>query len=317
MFFHLLFIHLFRPFLKYNQATSPLPAHVSPRKICTQAAATISKLLRLYKKTHGLRQICNIAVYIAHSACTIHLLNLPDKSARRDIVHGIKQLEEIAESWLCARRTLGILRVLALRWGIDLPEEAAMVLTRAETKFGMGLHDLQHLKSEEASPSQVQSVHQTPSSFPNRRVASTVLTNGAFSGAAAMASAASTPESALIGSDYSMPPQSAAELGQLSRQQQFVLPKAQQDLWNQHRAARGEPMQDQASPSILFGGVEALMEESRDWWLKDQSALAMGFDNWNMQEQDLAMQLNNGTNGIGYLGHNANGYEYTANDTFQ
>ena len=317
MFFHLLFVHLFRPFLKYNQATSPLPAHVSPRKICTQAAATISKLLRLYKKTHGLRQICNIAVYIAHSACTIHLLNLPDKSAKRDIVHGIKQLEEIAESWLCARRTLGILHVLASRWGIDLPEEAAMILIRAETKFGLGLHDTPNMKSEETSPLQVQSVHQIPSSFTNRRVAPAVLTNGVLNGAVPMASPASTPESARIGSDYSMPPQSAAELGQLSRQQRFVLPKSQQDLWNQHRAARGETAQDRTSPSILFGGVDALVEESRDWWLKDQSALAMGFDNWNLQEQDLALQLNNGTNGIGYLGHDANGYEYAGNDAYQ
>ncbi|OCL08695.1 hypothetical protein AOQ84DRAFT_250760, partial [Glonium stellatum] len=128
MFFQLLYIHLFRPFLKYNQATSPLPAHVSPRKLCTQAAAMISKLLRLYKRSHGLRQICNVAVYIAHSACTIHLLNLPEKNARRDIIHGVKHLEEIAESWLCARRTLGILSVLAKKWSVDLPEEAATVL---------------------------------------------------------------------------------------------------------------------------------------------------------------------------------------------
>ena len=97
MFFQLLFIHLFRPFLKYTQSTSPLPQSVSPRKLCTQAAAMISKLMRLYKRSHGLRQICNIAVYIVHSACTIHLLNLPDKNARRDIVHGVKHLEEIAE----------------------------------------------------------------------------------------------------------------------------------------------------------------------------------------------------------------------------
>jgi hypothetical protein len=111
MFFQLLYIHLFRPFLKYNPNNSPLPAHVSPRKLCTQAAAMISKLLRLYKRSHGLRQICNICVYIAHSACTIHLLNLPEKNAKRDIIHGVKHLEEIAEGWLCARRTLGILSV--------------------------------------------------------------------------------------------------------------------------------------------------------------------------------------------------------------
>ncbi|KAH6676612.1 fungal-specific transcription factor domain-containing protein [Halenospora varia] len=136
MFFHLLYIHLFRPFLKYNPSTSPLPSHVSPRKLCTQAAGSISKLMRLYKRTYGLRQICNIAVYIVHSACTIHLLNLPEKTAKRDIVHGVKHLEEIAEDWLCARRTLSILSVLARKWKIDLPEEAATVFARTDARFG-------------------------------------------------------------------------------------------------------------------------------------------------------------------------------------
>ncbi|KUJ16215.1 uncharacterized protein LY89DRAFT_646684 [Mollisia scopiformis] len=136
MFFHLLYIHLFRPFLRYNPSTSPLPTHVSPRKLCTQAAGSISKLMRLYKRTYGLRQICNIAVYIVHSACTIHLLNLPEKTAKRDIIHGVKHLEEIAEDWLCARRTLSILSVLARKWKIDLPEEAATVFTRTDLKYG-------------------------------------------------------------------------------------------------------------------------------------------------------------------------------------
>lgn len=166
MFNHLLYIHLFRPFLKYTPASSPLPSHVSPRKLCTAAAAQISKLMRLYKRTYGLRQICNIAVYIVHSACTIHLLNLPladgasecaldkegngedgkgkatpgseqvGKAARRDIVHGVKHLEEIAEDWLCARRTLSILSVLSRKWKIDLPEEAELVLERTDRRYG-------------------------------------------------------------------------------------------------------------------------------------------------------------------------------------
>ncbi|KAG5927712.1 Nitrogen assimilation transcription factor nit-4 [Claviceps africana] len=136
MFFHLQYVHLFRPFLKYTPVASPLPAHVSPRRICTANAGAISKLMRLYKKMYGLRQICNIAVYMVHSACTIHLLNLPEKSARRDIIHGVKHLEEIADDWLCARRTLGILSVLARKWGCDLPEDAAHVLRRADEKYG-------------------------------------------------------------------------------------------------------------------------------------------------------------------------------------
>ncbi|KAF7546590.1 hypothetical protein G7Z17_g8337 [Cylindrodendrum hubeiense] len=69
-------------------------------------------------------------------ACTIHLLNLPEKTARRDVIHGVKHLEEIAEDWLCARRTLSILSVLARKWNCELPEDAAFVLQRADEKYG-------------------------------------------------------------------------------------------------------------------------------------------------------------------------------------
>ncbi|KYK59620.1 pathway-specific nitrogen regulator [Drechmeria coniospora] len=136
MFFHLQYIHLFRPFLKYSPSVSPLPANVSPRRICTANAEAISRLMRLYKKTYNLRQICNIAVYMIHSACTIHLLNLPEKGARRDIIHGVKHLEEIAEDWLCARRTLSILSALTRKWNCELPDDASFVLRRTDDKFG-------------------------------------------------------------------------------------------------------------------------------------------------------------------------------------
>ncbi|KAH8681312.1 fungal-specific transcription factor domain-containing protein [Xylariales sp. PMI_506] len=136
MFFHLQYIHLFRPFLRYAPSASPLPPHISPRRICTANAGAISKLMRLYKKLYNLRQICNIAVYMLHSACTIHLLNLPEKTARRDIIHGVKHLEEIAEDWLCGRRTLSIVSVLARKWNVELPEEAAHVLQRTDERWG-------------------------------------------------------------------------------------------------------------------------------------------------------------------------------------
>ncbi|KAK5636529.1 hypothetical protein RRF57_012241 [Xylaria bambusicola] len=136
MFFHLQYIHLFRPFLRYTPKASPLPPHVSPRRICTANAGAISKLMRLYKKTYNLRQICNIAVYMLHSACTIHLLNLPEKTARRDIIHGVKHLEEIAEDWICGRRALSILSVLSRKWSVELPDEAAQVLQRTDERWG-------------------------------------------------------------------------------------------------------------------------------------------------------------------------------------
>ena len=136
MFYQLLFIHLYRPFLKFTRSNSPLPAHVSPRKLCVQAAVNISKLLRIYKRAYGLKQIVNIAVYIAHTACTIHLLNLPEKDAQRDIVHGLKNLEEMGEGWLCARRTIRILEISANKWHVNVPIDAIAVFERTHTKWG-------------------------------------------------------------------------------------------------------------------------------------------------------------------------------------
>ena len=90
----------------------------------------------MYKRTYGLRQICNIVVYIAHTACTIHLLNLPDKNAQRDVIHGLRNLEEMAAGWLCARRTLRILDISASKWQVELPAEAKSIFERTQLKWG-------------------------------------------------------------------------------------------------------------------------------------------------------------------------------------
>jgi hypothetical protein len=44
---------------------------------------------------------------------------------------------------------------------------------------------------------------------------------------------------------------------------------------------------DGHSPSQFFGGVDQLMREGQDWWLRDQSQLATGFDNWNLGGEDF------------------------------
>jgi hypothetical protein len=95
--------------------------------------------------------------------------------------------------------------------------------------------------------------------------------------------------------EISLPPQSASDL---SRNTNKVRPstslthltQAQQDAWNRHQAARAGSntragrsstnTDSNANAAVLFGGVESLVEESQDWWLKDQSALALGFENW-------------------------------------
>lgn len=282
MFFQLLFIHLFRPFLKYTQATSPLPQTVSPRKLCTQAAAMISKLLRLYKRSHGLRQICNIAVYIAHSACTIHLLNLPDKNARRDIIHGVKHLEEIAEGWLGARRTLSILNVLARKWNVELPEEAETVLARTDAKYGAYTGDISSPSSEQnrVLGAVVNTVPYIPQSVLQAQGPTSVPTPASIYGNnPGHAGLAPRPQSSSTGHNFP-----TSELSQLRTQQytQAVSALQQPQVSGRHRST--DSMHQRpigASPSNMFGGVEQLLRDSQDWAYRDQAQLATGFENWN------------------------------------
>lgn len=341
MFFQLLYIHLFRPFLKYNQANSPLPAHVSPRKMCTHAAATISKLLRLYKRTYGLRQICNIAVYIAHSACTIHLLNLPEKNARRDVIHGVRQLEEIAESWLCARRTLCILSVQVRKWKIELPEEATEVLARTDAKFGSPTaFDRNSPVSDTTSPmvrrqtsSPPISKQETPFPVPKHGVSNlSAVSNLKLP----RGSPSNLPQSRAV----PLPPTS--KYSSPSQQPTFLPPQPQKAQWPQNRPPADSTPQAHTSPSALFGGADTLVD-SRDWWLRDQSAL---YEAWPKQESGAMFMGNglgnaignpangllpdsgidgmgviddpngNGTEGIGYLPFDANAYGFNNGDVY-
>lgn len=285
MFFQILFIHLFRPFLKYTQATSPLPQNVSPRKLCTQAAAMISKLLRLYKRSHGLRQICNIAVYIAHSACTIHLLNLPEKNARRDITHGVKHLEEIAEGWLCARRTLGILSLLARKWAVQLPDEAAVVLARTDAKFGpfnteMTSPDVKrNTYSTPFNPSQLDanSAWRNANSIPpmsSYLTPTSVPMQGATSSNNTASSGALRPHSQHT--NYPLPPGDANTLGASIPPSATNTPQTT----HQHQSTPPHSAKHHASPSDMFGGVEQLLRDSQEWAYREQASYAAGFGNW-------------------------------------
>ena len=274
MFFHLLFIHTFRPFLKYNPATSPLPVNVSPRKLCTQAASMISKLLRLYKRSYGLRQICNIAVYICHSACTIHLLNLPEKNAKRDIVHGLKHLEEIAEGWVCARRTLAILSVLSRKWNVELPTEAQSVLERTNSKFGpyrggdtSPTATMQALKVDAEAATQQQSELQAPSTFTDGEQVSYFTPNGS-----------PDPQNARqTNNGVSLPHHSAQDLQYPSRQANVSSTMSGSPA---QAYERNTALTSMASPTAMFGGIDQLLQEGHDWTLRDQQNLALGFDNW-------------------------------------
>lgn len=339
MFYQLLFIHLYRPFLKYTRSTSPLPQHVSPRRLCTQAAAAISKLLRIYKKSYGLRQICNVAVYIAHSACTIHLLNLPERNARRDLIHGVRNLEEIAEGWLCARRTLRIIELSAIKWNIEVPSEVTSVFDRTRSKWGswgswdqvtspsvsdesptmakasMSLHvpvgteqdGALRIHPQQAQQQQQQQQQQPPTtSIPNGRTtyqaAPTIRHQMATNAPHARYTEQmdshpfdnyprpSNQPSAPTHMNHLHPTQSMtysrSDSGPQSQQ-----PHQRQEVINNinHREISCDNSNSSNSPvavggtppmPVFNGLTENILEENQDWWMRDQSALALGLENW-------------------------------------
>ena len=250
----------------------------------------ISKLIRIYKRTHGLRQIVNIAVYILHSACTIHLLNLPEKNAERDIIHGVKHLEEIAESWICARKTLDILHVVSRRWNIELPKEAEKVFVRAEAKFG----PIHSPKSDTSPPisarpsvsNSTSTTLQQQQQYQRDMNASFALSMDGLTTTSTNTlptSSSNIPDLPRLNGSISLPPQNK------TRRQSYVLHPSQQNLWNQDRANRG-PNASQTSPTVLFGGVDSLMQDNQDWWYKDQGQL---FANWN--DMGTEAMMNPGT----------------------
>jgi hypothetical protein len=308
MFFQLLFIHLFRPFLKYTQSTSPLPSNVSPRKLCTQAAAMISKLMRLYKRSHGLRQICNVAVYIVHQACTIHLLNLPDKFAKRDVIHGVKHLEEIAEGWPCARRTLCILSILAKKWNADVPEEVAVILARAELEYGAHHNDANSPAFAKQMPAHINQ------SSPTTNVATTDFAKPSSKDTSqAHQHQNSGPASQLMPQSkpgIMAPPPVQKHIAQQAQHQQAQASIQQQPqqqtpiapsrpglgrAWSYNSNAESTTSTTTASKSVyspadMFGGVDQLIRDSQRWASRDQAQLANGFANWNAAANEMEQQ---------------------------
>jgi hypothetical protein len=213
-------------------------------------------------------------------------LNLPDKNAKRDITHGVKHLEEIAESWLCARRTLTILSMLSRKWNVKLPEEAADVLARTDEKFGSWNSEIQvkSSPSEKAANMSPQQTSGTPlQQIINMAQPATQSTSQQLD--PSVVTASSGPDTLRrINYTTSLPPKSVAELNQRSSrlpshsimpQQSAVTPPTAGPSYGSH-ATR----QTGDSPSALFGGVEQLLRDGQDWWIKDQSQLAVEFEQW-------------------------------------
>ncbi|KAI1261031.1 fungal-specific transcription factor domain-containing protein [Xylariaceae sp. FL1019] len=292
MFFHLQYIHLFRPFLRYKPGASPLPPHVSPRRTCTANASAISKLMRLYKKSYNLRRICNIAVYMLHSACIIHLLNLPEKTARRDIIHGVKHLEEIAEDWLCGRRTLSIISVLSRKWNVDLPEEAAQILQRTDERWGtFNTSDVPSPRSPghrvgSQSPTSQQTADTSPSEISQCSISPQPLNVGALprpdrapqghKGEQVMDNMSLMGQSIPLDFNALNTPNwsSSAANGSVPSYAQSFIPLSRSEQPPQRVTGPSGPQS--RVPNSIFA------IDGQDWYLNDGVSWQAGFDAWNL-----------------------------------
>lgn len=270
MFFQLLYIHLFRPFLKYTKASSPLPPDVSPRKLCTQAAGKISKSLRLYKKTYGLKQICNIVVYIAHSACSIHLLNLPEKEAKRDLGHGVRHLEEISDCWPCASRTLTTLAMQVRRWRIELPKDIAEILDRWEIKDRVDPLSLMFPKDSPPATGLAESLG--PNTSMNQTMQPPRIKN--------MGTANSFYTFPIKGSSQTL----LETHDSIQALNMHALPVANQTS-RKYPPTRPifQPSKKRTTAATLYSGIDSLFDESKDWWYKDQSTF---YENWSRRKSN-------------------------------
>lgn len=274
--------------------------------------------MRLYKKHYNLRQICNIAVYMLHSACTIHLLNLPEKTARRDITHGIKHLEEIAEDWLCGRRTLGIISVLARKWNCDLPEEATHVLQRTDERWGtFNMSEVPSPRSHmTTSPSPPAAGPQSPAAAKRepcghhhpmaRYVASTTRAlagpamvpelNKMASVAPGFPNVAAMPHVNGNGVTANPVPLAVDELGIPAWRQPMASYGQSYGPPSSNPGTSSQPSRSTTRNATPSSSVYAV--DGQDWYLKDSVNWQSGFDAWNIGGRANG-NSNRGTGGLG------------------
>lgn len=74
---------------------------------------------------------------MVYLVCIIYMFNLFEKIVKRDIIYGIKYLEEIVEDWLCVCRILFIFSVFVWKWNVEFFEEVFLVFNCIDEKYGM------------------------------------------------------------------------------------------------------------------------------------------------------------------------------------
>ncbi|EMC97377.1 hypothetical protein BAUCODRAFT_138682 [Baudoinia panamericana UAMH 10762] len=123
MYYYACILQLFRPYIKLDLRGAGL----FPRDTCTFCANKISSLMNALRAMYGLRRVTHLVCSLLMSASTIHLLNLPSSDAAANLGQGLQDLEQMSVNHQFAARCIDIIRSLATKWDIALPESAATV----------------------------------------------------------------------------------------------------------------------------------------------------------------------------------------------
>lgn len=127
MYYYACVLHLFRPYIKLDLRG----ANLFPRDTCTFCANEISALTNALRAMYGLRRVCLPVTGFLLSASTIHLLNLPSETSGRHLCQAMHDLSTMSTNHVFAGRCVDIIRSLASKWQIKLPEDAPTItLTR-------------------------------------------------------------------------------------------------------------------------------------------------------------------------------------------
>nr|POE52042.1 nitrogen assimilation transcription factor nit-4 [Quercus suber] len=120
MMYYACILHLFRPFIKLDLRN----VNLYPVDIVTYCANQISSLMNALRAMYGLRRVALAVPNMLLSAATIHLLNLPAEPAASHLSQGLHDLQAMAVNHQFAAQCVEIIRTLAVKWNIELPEGA-------------------------------------------------------------------------------------------------------------------------------------------------------------------------------------------------
>lgn len=115
-------ISLFRPYIKLDLRG----ANLYPRDTCTYCANEISGLTNALRAMYGLRRVCLPVTGFLLSASTIHLLNLPSEVSARHLSQAMHDLKSMSTNHFFAGRCVDIIRSLASKWKINLPDDVPL-----------------------------------------------------------------------------------------------------------------------------------------------------------------------------------------------